>query len=695
MPNRNKNIERILRPRSVAFVGGSFARDRLQRCREYGFKGPCWYVNPERQNHSGVTQFANVKELPEAPDAVFVAVRSETTVEVVRELAGIGAGGVVCYAAGFAEMGKEGAALQQQLVEAAGESLAVLGPNCYGFVNSIDMTALWVGPPNLPRIERGIALISQSGALVETMTLGDRSMPIAYAISVGNQAMLGIEEFVDSLIEWDTVNAIGLYIEGLRDVVEFSRVARRALQRGIPIVALKTGQSDVGTRIALGHTGSLTGSDELYGALFRRLGVIRVDSVTTLLETTKLMSITGIPAGRRIAACAASGGDMAITADHASRLGLTFPPLHDDQRETLQSILPDYVSVSNPLDYTMAAWGRADLQRALCTTLAQGDVDLLAMIMEFYDTDAPEWLTCMDATGAVIEASRISGKPAVIISHLPENIPRQARERMIAAGVTPLQGHEDGIRALSHAARYGERRRQCHNHNVNVELVPLTPLNGDATLLSEWEAKQWLAQAGVIVPDGALVQASEAAAAASAIGFPVVVKAAGSAIAHKTEVGAVALDLSSPDAVAASVAQIREAVGQGSDTYLVEAMVQDVVAELLVGVIRDSHFGLALTVGAGGVFTELLEDSRTLLLPCSRSDIERAIQSLKINRLLQGFRGKQSGDLSALVDTVTAIAELAWVKSDQLTELEVNPLLVLPKGKGVVAADALIGLMRG
>jgi len=302
-----------------------------------------------------------------------------------------------------------------------------------------------------------------------------------------------------------------------------------------------------------------------------------------------------------------------------------------------------------------------------------------------------DWEITLDA---LMDAHRETGTPTMVLSSLSELLPEAARARAIAGGVAPLQGMEEGIRAIADAAWYGERR-QAIDPAAAARLVPTGPAAPDRAVrtLDEWDSKQRLAAAGLAVPEGRCVTAAEAPAAARALGFPVAVKALDARLAHKTEAGAVALMLRDEAAVEAAVARIGAALaglpGAG-DRFLVERMVEGAVAELIVGIQRDPQFGLALVVGAGGLQVELAADSRLLLLPCGREDMAAALDSLKAARLLAGFRGRPEGDREAVLDAMQAVADFAESQAGHLAELDVNPLMVLPRGQGVVAADALV-----
>ena len=354
---RAENLRRLLAPSSVAFIGGNDAAIAAEQCAKMGFAGPIWGVNPRRETLGGQPCVPRLAELPGVPDAVFLAVPRQAAIETVAELRRMGCGGVVCFTAGFGELGAAGAALERDLVAAAGE-MALVGPNCYGLLNFVQGAALWPFGFGGGRVERGIALITQSGMLGSNLTMNRRQAPLAYVIAAGNQAMLGIEDYLEVLVEDPAVAAIGLHVEGLRDVPRFADAALRAIEAGVPIAVLKSGSSEIGARLTVSHTGSLSGRDEVYQALFDRLGIIRVESpACSLLGNPQAGCDRRRAAGkRRLMGFTASGGDCTFLADHAERLGLAFPaPAPEIARH-----LPEIATLSNPLDYTTVLWGQGD-----------------------------------------------------------------------------------------------------------------------------------------------------------------------------------------------------------------------------------------------------------------------------------------------------------------------------------------------
>jgi acetyl-CoA synthetase len=681
-------LQRLFSPQSIAVFGGKAAAEVIRQCRKLGFSGDLWPVHPTRSEMEGLPCFADVAALPAAPDAAFIAVPAQATVDMVRLLAQRGTGGAICYASGFAEVGGEGVALQHDLVDAAGD-MALIGPNCYGMLNYLDGVALWPDQHGGQRLERGVAIITQSGNIGLNLTMQRRALPLAYLITVGNKAGDSMDTLIAALLDDPRVTAIGLHIEGLDDVAAFSRVAIRALEKRVPLVALKAGSSELGARTTMSHTSSLAGPDKLYDALFARCGVARVFDVSTLLETLKFLHVHGGLRGNAIVSASCSGGEASLVADLAQAHGLSMPDLPSAAHDRLFKVLGDKVTVANPLDYHTYIWGDLAAQTECFAGMMDCGFDAHVLVLDFPRADrcdGSSWQTTLDG---FVAAQQQTGAAAVVLTSLPEGLPDGIGERLLAQGVAPMQGTADCMLAIAHAARIGAA--QAHWQAV-LPVMAATPVTQQAAgfMLNEVRSKHALHAFGLPIPNGACVPAHEAAKAAQRLGYPVVVKAVSDTLAHKTEAGGVKLNLKTAGEVQTAVASMTHLASD----FLVEQMATDVVAELIVGISRDAQFGLALTLGAGGIWVELLQDAATLLLPVTRGDIHAALQSLKTWPLLTGYRGKTVGDVEALIDAISAIAAYAQAHAASLLELDVNPLLVLPQGRGVLAVDALIHLSK-
>ncbi len=695
-PAKRANLLRLLKPRHIAVIGGNDAATVIKECDRIGFDGHVWPVNPKRSSIAGRLCVATVEDLPEAPDAAFIAVRRDQAVDSVARLARMGAGGAVCYAAGFAETGSEGKAAEEEFIAGAGD-MAIVGPNCYGLVNFIDRVALWPFARGGDCPGYGAAIITQSGMLSSDLLMSQRSVPFAYMISAGNQADLQLEDFISVLCQEEPVRAIGLHIEGLRDVPAFEQAALEALARNVPVVAMKTGTSRVGRKLTESHTASLSGSAELYEALFDRLGIISVSDPAQLLETLKLICIAGVPAGRRMVAFTCSGGGATMLADHAERTEISFPQPSGEARKKLTDALPAIATVSNPLDYTTPIWGNTEQVPKVMQAALHDPYDCAVLVQDYplpgVDDDKQSYLNDAQSFCDVVKTA---GLPAAVCSTLPENLDAQTRAMLAERGVAPLQGLPEALKAFAGAAWYwGARTAILEEPPAGLCVVSKAEC---LETLDEWTSKMQLANAGIPVPRGLLCDASTVAETARSIGFPVALKLVAQGLAHKTELGAVAVSLHDEAAVIQAATGIIERVSNeaselASGSFLVEAMAQPPVLELLVGLRSDPQFGLSMTLASGGIFTELVSDAVTLLLPANRRAIAAAIWRLKGSKLLAGYRGRPGANVECLLDCLCRLAEFAFNNRSQIREIEINPLFV---GEDTVCAvDAVIAVQTG
>jgi len=679
------SLHRLLRPKTIAVIGGKQAEIAALNCDNLGYAGEIWPVNSMRETIAGRKCFARIEDLPEAPDAAIIVIPAEPTIEAVKLLAEMGAGGVVCFASGFREVGGDGTGRQERLVAAAG-AMPMMGPNCHGFVNYLDGAALWPDQHGGVRAERGVALITQSGNIGLNLTMQQRSLDIAYLVTLGNQAAIGIPECIEALAADERVTAIGLHIEGLGDIGAFERATAAARAAAIPMVALKTGRSVKGAEIAMSHTASLAGPDGLYDALFERLGVARVHTIPEFLETLKLLSVCGPLGGNRVCSMSCSGGEASLMADLAEDRAVDFPPMEAAHRDRVAATLNDLVSVSNPLDYHTFIWGQEDQIAATFTAMMSGGYDLSMVVLDFPRQDRCDISTWWPTVNGIAKAAQATGGNAAVLASMQECLPEEVGAHLTARGIAPMMGMAETFTAIECASRIGQARA---NGKPPALLHPAPPAHGGSRVYDEWESKRMLAGHGLSVPDAALVVSStEAVAAAEALGYPVAIKAVSAEIAHKTEAGAVALNLIDADAVDEAATRMLTL----SSRVLVEKMVADGVAELIVGIDRDAQFGPYLVVGFGGVLVELINDSHTLLLPTDRTQVLTALQSLKTAPMLTGYRGLPRADLDAAVDAILAVADFAAAHADRILELDVNPLIVRPEGMGAIAADALVRL---
>ncbi|UWQ41296.1 acetate--CoA ligase family protein [Leisingera aquaemixtae] len=670
-----RDLSRLFRPKSIAVIGGgAWCRLVIEQCRKMGFDGAIWPVHPKAEDVAGLPAFKDADSLPEAPDAAFIGVNRFATIEVVRALSARGAGGAVCFASGFLEAAAEdaeGAGLQAQLLDAAGE-MPFLGPNCYGFINYLDGALLWPDQHGGQRAEKGVALVTQSSNIAINLTMQKRGLPLAYVVTAGNQAQSGIAAIGEALLEDDRVTALGLHIEGFGDLRAFEALAARARELGKPIIALKVGKSAEAQAATVSHTASLAGGDAGAGALLARLGIPRLEDLPSFLETLKLLHVTGRLPSNRIATISCSGGEASLAADTGHTRNVVFPPLNDRQKTDLRDALGPMVALANPLDYHTYIWRDSEAMTKAFSAMMDPQLAMTMLIVDFPREDrcdASDWECTIQAA---IGSRERTGANVGLVATLPELLPEAVAARLMEAGVVPFCGLSEAIAACEAAS--------LPLPETPVPLLLPTPAV-EPDLVPEADAKWQLASYGLRVPRSKrAASATNARAVAVDVGFPVVLK--GEGVAHKTEAGAVVLNLNSGQEVSDA------AFSMPASRFLVEEMVTGAVAELLIGVVKDPAHGFVMTLAAGGTLTELMEDSASFLLPASDADIEAALQSLRIAKLLDGYRGAPAADREAILRAIRAVEAYVMENALGLEEIEINPLLCTPAD--AVAADALM-----
>lgn len=695
------DLSRLLRPRSVAVFGGGWGASVVEQLCKAGFAGDIWPVHPVRDTVSGVRAYPSLDALPHAPDAAWIGVNRDATIDIVGALATGGAGGAVCFASGFGET-EDGGARNTALLAAAGD-MPIIGPNCYGLINYLDGAVLWPDQHGGRRIDgaitgevaadsssgiatgqgRGVAILTQSSNIAINLTMQRRGLPIAYMMTAGNQAQIGLADMARALLEDDRVTAIGLHVEGVGDPAAFEVLAQAARERRVPIVALKVGTSAQAQAATVSHTASLAGSEAGSRAFFARLGIPLVATLPEMVETLKLLHVHGPLTGRSLLSMSCSGGEASLVADMAAARDLDFPPYTTARRAAVAATLNPMVTVANPLDYHTFSWGdEGAMAETFAAAMVPGDAgrfDLSMLILDFPRTDRCSDGSWTPAVAAITTAARRVGRPVAVVATLGELLPEDRCDAFIAAGIAPLCGIAEALAAADAAAALGEgweRRAPSPILNPVPTLAPLATLG-------EGEAKAMLADFGIPVPEGRhAATVARARDAAAALGYPVVLKTTG--LAHKTEAGGVRLNLSDRDAVGQAAADLLRA----GDGVLVERMVTDGVAEMIVGISRDPVYGLMLTIGAGGVLAELLTDTATLLLPTTAEEVAQALAGLKIARLLAGWRGGPAADIDAAVTAILGVARFAQAHGSMLEELDINPLILCENDAW--AADALI-----
>ena len=670
-----RDLTRLLKPKSIAVIGGgAWCASIISAAKQIGFDGPLHPVHPTGKQIAGHKSLRSLEEVPGPIDAAFIGVNRHATLDVVAQLRRLKAGGAICFASGFSEAAAEDAAaqdLQAALIEAAGE-MPILGPNCYGFVNAFDGCAIWPDQHGCSRVQRGVAILTQSSNIAINLTMQNRGLPIGYMLTCGNQAQTAQTDIALQLLDDERVTAIGLHIEGFGNLRGWEALAQKARTKGVTLIALKSGVSQQAQAAAVSHTASLTGSDTGADAFLQRLGIRRARSLPVFLESLKLAHQFGPLSSNRIASISCSGGEAALAADTAQGTGLIFPPLNPRQAKDLSAALGPMVAMANPLDYHTYIWRDQAAMTQAWAAMADDEIAMTLLVSDYPRADlcdASDW-ECV--TQAAIEATRRTGRPFAVVASLAELLPEQTAKTLMDHGVGAIHGLDHGLEALDVMSR---------PMAPPAEPVLLPGIDRDAELVDEQSAKLALAAHGLTIPPSVVVtDRSTAGQAAADIGFPVALKTLG--LAHKTGANGLALGLTTRAEV--EVAAPRLADGP----LLVERMVAGTLAEVLVGVTRDPAHGFVLTLGAGGTMTDVLRDRASLLIPATRAEVTARLKGLNIAPLLEGFRGNPPVDLDALLAAIDAVQAYVLANAERVEEVEINPLICTQDN--AIAADALI-----
>ena len=681
------NLSRLISPKSIAVIGNRGANFAIRESKKLGYNHKIWAIHPTLDFLEGIKCYKDIKDLPEAPDATFIAVNAESAIAIVADLKSIGGGGAVLYASGFGELGEKGIKRNQRLIEAA-DGMPLIGPNCYGFINSLDGVALWPDVHGCEPVLSGVAIITQSGNIGLNITMQSIGLPIAYMFTLGNQTNTNIADIINAMLDDNRVNAIGLHIEGISDIKSFDVAARRALDKKIPIVAIKSGRTDVSAKIALSHTSSMTGLDQLFNVFFERLGIARVDTVPEFLETLKLLSILGTIDHNGVASMSCSGGEAGMMADLIDGLDITFPSLDDLHKDRVKLALNDFVEVDNPLDYHTFIWGDRKRTSECFKQMISGNFAATMLLLDWprtQESEQKDWDLTLLALSDAISGTR---EKTIVLASIADCMPKRIIKECQKYGIAPMIGLDICLKALNHSYRIGLAFQKSSMQSIEI-LRSLSHPSKISTL-TEFEGKKLLKKYGIPVPDGKIITStSEALMAAEKIHYPITLKVSDVELVHKTELGAVMLNINDPLALEKACQDLFK-IGS---SLLIEKMVQDSVAELIIGVGLDPIFGKYIIIGSGGILVELFKESIPLLFPVNREDVSLALSKLKAFPLINGYRGNPQGDVEMIIDCVMATVKL--VSENDIDELDINPLLVLKRGSGVIAVDTLIKLNLG
>jgi acetate---CoA ligase (ADP-forming) len=702
---RSVELDELFRPASVAVIGasnkpGKVGTSLFRNILQSGFRGVAYPVNPAWKSVSGVRCYPGVRDLPEAPDLAVVIVPAPGVAEVVEQLGAAGTRGVVVISAGFREVGDAGAALEREVVARAQKyGMSLVGPNCFGVLNtdpevSLNATFSESLPP------RGnIAFVSQSGALCAGILQYGIAERIGFSqfVSVGNRAGVDENDLLHALRRDPATRVILLYVESLANGRRFLEAAREVTEEK-PVLVIKSGRTAAGERAARSHTGSLaqSGRDQLYDALFEQSGVLRADTLGDLFRSAKIFA-TGLKLeGPRLVILTNSGGPGIVAADAAIRNRLELPPLPAAVQSELAAHLPSIASLSNPLDMT-ADVGSDQYRGTLRTLLAAPELDGALVIATPTGT-----MTGESVARAILDAKATSPKAIVACLFGLTDLSNEV-ELLESAGVPAFTFPEEAVEGLGQLALYHawrtRPRTEVRSFPVDAAAASEAIARARAagvSVLPEYVARSLLAAYGLSFPR--VVRATtidDAVRAAATIGYPVVMKVASPDISHKTDVGGVAVGLADETSVRAAWTRMRAAVAAHAPSARIEGFeIEEQISggkEVIIGVQNDPDFGPIVVFGMGGIYVEVLRDVTFRLAPIRPLSAERMVESIKMFPLLKGVRGDAPSDLAALEEAIERVSQLA-VDRPEIAELDLNPLIVRPAGKGVVAVDARIVL---
>jgi acyl-CoA synthetase (NDP forming) len=683
----------------------------IENLAQLGYRGVIYPVNPGYEEILGRPCYPSLTEVHRAGhvvEMVAILLNRHIVVPILKEAASIGVRAGWAFANGFGEAGPEGKALQRELASVCKQNdILFCGPNCVGYLHPKAGVGTYSAPlPGSLKLGR-IGLIAQSGYLTMSVANSSRGLGFSMLCSSGNEAVVDSTDFISYMLDDPGTEIILAFIEQFRKPDRLAELAERALKLGKPIILIKTGRSALAQRATVAHTGAIAGSDDVQDALFKKLGIVRVNDFDEMFEAAELFSklLHSLPEGSDIFSLSLSGGAISLIADLGEELNLRYPSWSEKGRQTLRGVLPPYTAIDNPLD----AWGFGRIEETYETCLMAAAREEKADLI-LVSQDVPGGM----ATGQVdqyavvaksaVKAYQETGKPVVMISNPSVGFHPGISDILEKGDVPLLQGTREGLKAIKALMSYAELKRKKaldHKDKLRPEgILHRAEINlpANRSVLTEFDSKKVLAAYGIHCPPEVLCESlEEAFQSAEKMGYPVALKVVSPQIQHKTEADIIHLDLENADAVKHAYDQVLENAREFDasahiEGVLCQKMITGAVAEAIVGILMDHSFGPAVVFGLGGIMVEILKDRALGIPPLSREEAREMIAMTKGSQLLSGFRGSPRADLEALIDTLVRVSWLAVDWADRIEALDINPLLILPEGRGVAAVDALIEL---
>ena len=672
------NLNKLFRPKKLAIIGGYWADFVYDENIKIGFKGKIWHINPKRNTSKKKKYYKSLADLPSIPDCVYIAVSNDLTIKLMKDIADMGAGGAVCLASRFSELNTlEGKEKTKKLLANSGKT-PFLGPNCYGFINYFDRVSVWSDQVAGNQTNKGVAIICQSGTIGNTISFNHRSLPIGYIISLGNQAKIGIEDTIEYALKDKRVTAIGIYAEGFTSINKLIRVLKISKEKKIPIAIVKVGRSKIASKTILTHTGSLSGKENIYDALFKRMGVARCETLSELTELLKYFHTHGVISNDQISIMGPSGGDMAMLGDAAETLNLKFGKIKPQIKNDLKKVNHPGVIVSNPFDMQTYNWNDPDNIEKTFKIFFKNNFSSISLMLDFPNMekcDTHEWDAIVNKFIKVAKKY----KNGSLISSLSDTMPKHIRDKCINNGISPLQGMKEALFTIKKAIEIGsiwKNESAVKNYKVKRQ-------NKNIKTYSEFESKKILKKIGIRIPKGIISDKIKLKKDSAKIGYPLVAKIHSNMIFHKSELNGVKTNIKNFNELISKTKTFKNQI-------LLEKMVKDSLIEILIGIKIDDEFGPVIVIGAGGIYTELIRETKTLLLPLTKNDIQNELKNMKIGKILFGYRNQDRADIDSLIKTILSLSKFAEKNINKLHEIEINPLIVCKKNKGVFAVDALI-----
>lgn len=705
-----KLLESFFEPKSIAIIGASadlnsISGKPVRYLLSHEYQGEVYPINPKYDEIAGLKCYPSILEVPGQVDMVILAVNYKMVLKMLEQCAEKEVKYALIFSSGFAEAGEEGKKIQDQVVELGKKTgIRILGPNCQGMANLKGKVTAGFSASLEPKpyVTGPIGFVTQSGALGFSIfnMAQEAKVGFNYVVSTGNEVDLHTLDFMEYMLEDPETKLVIGYLEGIKDGEQFKRIADRALTLGKPIVTLKSGKTELGQKAASSHTASMTGSDEVYSAFVKQKGIIRVNDIEEIIDIAGLAEKTQLPQGKGLGVISTSGGAGIILVDTAIEMGLDIVELSEDTSAKISQNIPDYGSAVNPVDITAQVLNNPDgFSNVLDAMLADPKVDGIVVVITMI-TGAGGAKMARD----LVEKCKVSPKPISVAwtagDKMNEDVYDILREGKVPFFKSPVRS----VKAIGHLMNYGAFLKEHQANEAdrtqvvvsaeNIAAAKAILANANSTL-TENQGKQVLAQFDIPVTNEKVAKDSqEAVIIAQEIGYPVALKIDSPDILHKTEAGGLKLNISSDQEAKKAFEDIWESCKKyNPEAKLNGVLVQEMISggtEVIVGVNNDPQFGPTILFGLGGIFVEVLKDVSLRIAPLTKTEALKMIQEIRGYGVLAGARGKAIRDIDGIADVLVKVSQLALELKDEVGELDINPLLVLPKGQGVKVADALV-----